>query len=1193
MNDFIKNLQELKFNEEQNLDRLKITVSNVEYKDSQTDIQSPDLRYFLEDGKLVGLHISGQKFSEENWQVIEKGISESTNLKVLYLRGTPIKSILIDGRKNLTFINVSENTELKSIGLSNLRELVVLNASFCPNLNSVSLNGRFDSLEQVDVSNGQNLVELTLPDIFPALRLFNIQNTQLDSGLIKDLNCYDIDLKIAVSRRNKRKSEQLIHEMQIETRDNLENCYELDFYGNIEFLDLGHLGLQTLPNTLFGAIYIKYLCLGSYYPLKWGDVTELFWIGGEKHKNGSKRYNTFKSKDLERLARLEELDGLYLNSISLDNLTFLTKLKQLTSLDVSGNAALNDFSQIASLKKLQVFHAGSVPNIEEKGLRLPERIINLSLENTNLASFSLIEKLDKLKFANLTNNKLETKDLIDYIFKEGAIDELRLKLISDFENKGEEGFINLKNNKIDEGFLGFFDEKNFEIKKRNILDFINNYYNLESEIKVKIVKLIITGNTTAGKTTLYDILNKKNEKYLLKADGESTHGLNVFTITDETDDGPKYIIKGYDFGGQDYYHSTHWAYFSNQNTIYTYLFRSDWDDAFDTKGANQDIVYPMNYWLDAITKFTKTTGDKSKVKTLLIQNKYEDRIKDLNFRTLKEDFPALDLSLYDDNNCNLKNVFDQGYAQYQKGFIKYLTENVAETSIQNRQLEFVSFLREDESGILLREKASEFSDKDSSWIKVALGLAHNTYDIIDFQENLEASELLKKYIITDIEKLNLYVFKILQLDKDGYFTFKVAKNRLIGFPLDDDKVKYVLDFMLYNKIAFKIPEKTDEYLAPMFLPNSLSKSEMLFIETFNKPLIEYRFRGFYHGNVFSEVVLEFVEELIRDDSKNWKYLLKKNHVFLHDEDKKRFLYISFDLHELSVTKKTKVKLPVLKVYNHSIFGVKDTFIEGIHEALDGLTGYPNYDEIIKANGNVENEENDSVPKKSTIDKIVFNKFGEGVDYKELVCQKNISETNKASDSIYFNNKFYRRGDFRMFFPTHIRILIPMKKIFISYSKFDEKYKDELKSHLRTLQRRDLIETFDDRDIESGGKFDPIIKQKIRECDIFICLISVNFLNVDYIIDQEIPLAIAEGKTILPIVIKPCDWYDIPILSEINEGEKLGNTNAFNKAKALTLRPEYDGKRDEQGNLTIKELSDTERDFMWLKVVDDIKKHIKA
>ena len=102
------------------------------------------------------------------------------------------------------------------------------------------------------------------------------------------------------------------------------------------------------------------------------------------------------------------------------------------------------------------------------------------------------------------------------------------------------------------------------------------------------------------------------------------------------------------------------------------------------------------------------------------------------------------------------------------------------------------------------------------------------------------------------------------------------------------------------------------------------------------------------------------------------------------------------------------------------------------------------------------------------------------------------------------------------------------------------------------------------------------------------MISVYFLNVDYIIDTEIPYAIEKGKRIISIIIKPCDWYSMPLSTIKGEPtSSLGELNAQNKAAVITLRPEFN-LRDEKGNLQIKEFTETERDQMWLKVVNDLR-----
>jgi internalin A len=182
--------------------------------------------------------------------------------------------------------------------------------------------------------------------------------------------------------------------------------------------------------------------------------------------------------------------------------------------------------------------------------------------------------------------------------------------------------------------------------------------------------------------------------------------------------------------------------------------------------------------------------------------------------------------------------------------------------------------------------------------------------------------------------------------------------------------------------------------------------------------------------------------------------------------------------------------------------------------------------------------------------------------------------------------FYRKGDFPLLIDP---AKYPMKKIFISYSKSDVKYRDEFKKHFYPLKRQSKIDTFDDSDL-GFGEWNPQILKKIEECDIFVCLVSIDFLNTDYIINTEIPHAIKHEKTIIPIKIRECDWSDF-LLEHVNEkGEKelnlkLGAYNASLKAKTISLFSEKDNYFDKRIN-TVEE-----RDAVWTELVNQYKKKL--
>ena len=72
------------------------------------------------------------------------------------------------------------------------------------------------------------------------------------------------------------------------------------------------------------------------------------------------------------------------------------------------------------------------------------------------------------------------------------------------------------------------------------------------------------------------------------------------------------------------------------------------------------------------------------------------------------------------------------------------------------------------------------------------------------------------------------------------------------------------------------------------------------------------------------------------------------------------------------------------------------------------------------------------------------------------------------------------------------------KLFVSYSHKDQEQLDELVKYLKTLVDVGKIEPWTDRLLEIGSCWDSVIKDNLSSADIIILLISVDFINSDYI-----------------------------------------------------------------------------------------------
>lgn len=146
-------------------------------------------------------------------------------------------------------------------------------------------------------------------------------------------------------------------------------------------------------------------------------------------------------------------------------------------------------------------------------------------------------------------------------------------------------------------------------------------------------------------------------------------------------------------------------------------------------------------------------------------------------------------------------------------------------------------------------------------------------------------------------------------------------------------------------------------------------------------------------------------------------------------------------------------------------------------------------------------------------------------------------------------------------------------IFISYSHADEWLKTEFISHLAALKKNGAIDVWHDRMIPPGSILDKAIDQKIKSSDIFIFLISSDFINSDYCIYKE--YEIAKGRhqqgeaEIIPVLVRDCDW-DVAGLKDFS-------------ALPTDAKPVTRG-AGSKGDASL-------RDAAWLDVIEGLKKAI--
>ena len=104
----------------------------------------------------------------------------------------------------------------------------------------------------------------------------------------------------------------------------------------------------------------------------------------------------------------------------------------------------------------------------------------------------------------------------------------------------------------------------------------------------------------------------------------------------------------------------------------------------------------------------------------------------------------------------------------------------------------------------------------------------------------------------------------------------------------------------------------------------------------------------------------------------------------------------------------------------------------------------------------------------------------------------------------------------------------MVKVFISYSHEDKQFCDNIKKYLNQLaQCGHSIDVWADHEIKAGEDWDEAIEEKLRQADIILFLVSVNFITSSYIKDNELTVGYERREDgsaeIIPVLLSDCMW----------------------------------------------------------------------
>lgn len=948
-------------------------------------------------------------------------------------------------------------------------------------------------------------------------------------------------------------------------------------------------------------------------------------------------FSNLELKSINRISFLDlkEVEEIDLSNNNIKEIIIESKMSKISKLNLTGNpieklivnADLSNWKSIVGLetKKIKILDLSlnrfTEFKMEENFQNLERLILNSNVEN--ITEVVISTKLLKIRELNFNYSHIEKFSIIEKLpnsldilsISNNNINYLKLPY-EVFDKKADGSYVNifLDKNPFTDLILSALKKPTQEERYKELRDIFFDV------IVVNRVKLIFLGNTGIGKTTLYKILKKGDSDYI-KKNCDSTEGINIFNYNFLSEDNKKIEVMGYDFGGQDYYHNTHYSHFSS-NALYIllwgngqYIYHRSYFDRLNSVGeSKREITYPLNYWLgsvsyfkrkdDSLTDLNINQKNNNNLKLHLIQNPKESNYFELDRVSLKKKYNFINGF---HNFCALS---DKDFRKYRNdlkkkiNFIidKYSTQQTYPKILAEVEKEINKIVKNTNDVIISVEKIREIFLKVNQtiawdgnfeqileWLNVTMSLywiSKNKLSNFEFSNKLKIEKLenynfirnlilnyngkniykkhqhnflllksnnfisdnekniLNQYAVINLSQLNdvihnFLVSKIYHENREGYYD-KETLFSVCGTDKEDIFLEYISAFMLYNKIWFEAPDKEDGqkvFIAPNYLKNDLSLAEEIFLDSFDCPIIEYRFEDFYHVNIFTEVLVRFKRNLISNKSlKSIDYLLWKNKAILFEKlknenncnldsikiKKQPLLYLEFDLGEIlafdserTIDDDEEIRKPAIRIstYNKNKFSASQSFVGEIIKFLDDqLAGY-NYKKFALAPNQIDYIDVDNINNNL-------------LNYK-----------GRSTGLFSYNNKVYRSADFSLF----TKEKLAMRKIFISHSTEDYQEVQDFITHLSPLKREGLIDHWHCSQLVPGDTWDSTIQEKLWESDIICMLISPNWLANEYIFNKELSVAIerkeqfkrfSQGKDIIifPIIIKPCLWSRVNSLA---------------------------------------------------------------
>lgn len=899
-------------------------------------------------------------------------------------------------------------------------------------------------------------------------------------------------------------------------------------------------------------------------------------------------------RDLSPLAALKSLSQLDCSSNpKITNLIPLGSLGNLTKLDLS-HTNVSDLKPLSGLKKLAELSIDNTNVLDLNPLSKLSKLIKFSFSNTKVANIIALDGLKKIEHLNCAYTEVETLENITDLASLASINceftkIKRLKPFSLFPALREFSVIGceIEDCPTDVWESGDARQLRTYFTKTEVNHSISDSkdFNLKENNR-RDVKLILLGNSASGKTSLIHYL--KDGTFL--KDRSTTHGLDVLRWLPDKKRFPllqDVTVSIWDFGGQEYYHGAYRLFLSS-NAIYLLV----WDLETDFNGQRKTLLkdgeekvnlehFEKQYWLDTIRHYG---GQETTTPLLVVQNKTDETYisKKRISQQLHEQYniqESFHISLL--NGCKndrsrasrLLRHFSEELEQTLISKADEVTSPVEWEAIRQKLLElasktrprknpFVGMWRKNNIWITLddfKNACGKIIDRPLDndeiytiprWLEKGGVIAFfpendNLEDKLFFSPNTLANKIYKM-LSTGVLR-NSGVFNINDVSSD-------EKDEMINIFIE---VAQQLELIFPNPE----PEQTDSFIAPQYLPESHLIEDLFKIASHGawQAAFWIKIPIFYYKRLLHGLILHYIADKDTEARHFWKhgivFIKNKTRVLLkglYPEEKE------YDGKLLIGVEKTNEDIQ--RSIQHEVF----------FKCLELLLSHKRFNSTIKVPSTASKEVANSAWKEEVRrmllkegDKTINQQLAlieVSADGENYVRYIDLLNHNKLGETRILNlarEKYILLKSFGPILPVTPK---RTKRVFLSYSHKNANWLNRLRVHLSGLRRAKEIETWTDQEILPGESWDAAIRDNLASADVFILLLSADFIASEYIWKVELPeifKRLREKKAIIvPILTEPHDLSGLPMISQTEDGkpQKLSDFEIVPKDENGFLRP---------------------------------------